>query len=149
VDRHELAHAVVHQLQPPDTDAPTLLIEGWAEAHSGMTSTKRAQLAKRSRALWRERTGAGPMDSYLRDLTGPAWYHRIDSPVYHVGGAFAEFLVREHGAERFLQFYFACRPGRFGEECREQLGVELHDLEAAFWAEVDRLAGDVLPAKSE
>jgi hypothetical protein len=28
VDRHELAHGVVHQLQPPVADAPTLLIEG-------------------------------------------------------------------------------------------------------------------------
>src|SRR5262249_37083893 len=35
VDHHELAHGVMHQLQPPDADPPTLLIEGWAEAHAG------------------------------------------------------------------------------------------------------------------
>src|SRR5262249_5114764 len=57
VDRHELAHGVVQQVQPPGTDAPMLLVEGWAEAHSGMTSQKRAELAWRSRDLWRERTG--------------------------------------------------------------------------------------------
>jgi hypothetical protein len=51
VDRHELAHGVLHQLQPPDADPPTLLIEGWAEAHSGMTCLKRAELARHSRSL--------------------------------------------------------------------------------------------------
>src|SRR5262249_41173819 len=116
-DRHELAHGVVHQLQPPDADPPILLIEGWAEAHAAMTSRKRAELALHSRALWRERTGAGPTASYLRELTGVAWYHRIDGPMYNVGGAFAEFLLRKYGAERFLRLYFACRPGRFEAEC--------------------------------
>jgi hypothetical protein len=149
VDRHELAHAVVHQVQPPDADPPTLLIEGWAEAHSGMTSQKRAELAKHSRGLWRERTVAGPADSYLRELTGPGWYHCIDGPVYHVGGAFAEFVIREYGAQRFLRFYFECRPGRFEGECRAQLGVELEVLEPAFWAEVDRLADDASPSGNE
>src|SRR5205085_8528801 len=97
VDRHELAHGVIHQLQPPDADAPTLLIEGWAEAYSGTTFRKRAEWAKQSRELWRERTGAGPDQSYLADLTGPAWYHRIDGPVYNVGGALAEFVIRRYG----------------------------------------------------
>src|SRR5439155_9728069 len=85
-DRHELAHAVIHQLQPAGADAPTLLIEGWAEAHAGMTSQKRAEWAKQSRVLWFERTGAGLSHSYLRELTGPSWYHRIDGPVYSGGG---------------------------------------------------------------
>jgi hypothetical protein len=71
-DRHELAHTVIHQLQPADADAPTLLIEGWAEAQAAMTPQKQAQWAKQSRGLWRERTGAGETESYLRDLTGPA-----------------------------------------------------------------------------
>jgi hypothetical protein len=88
VDRHEHAHGVIHQLQPADTDAPTLLMEGWAEANSGMASEKRAELAKESLDLWRERTGAGPTQSYLRELTDPEWYHRIGGPVYSVGGAF-------------------------------------------------------------
>jgi hypothetical protein len=149
VDRHELAHGVVHQLQPRDTDAPTLLIEGWAEAHSGMTSRKRAEFARHSRDLWRERTGAGPAESYLRELTGAGWYHRIDGPVYSVGGAFADFVLRKYGTERFLGLYFSCRPGRFAEACREQLGVEPDALEAEFWSEVERLAGDPAPDKPE
>jgi hypothetical protein len=144
-DRHELAHAVILQLQPADTDAPTLLIEGWAEAHAGMTSHKRAEGAKQSRALWWERTGAGPTRSYLRELTGPSWYHRIDGPVYSVGGALAEFVARKYGTERFLRWYFASRPGRFEAGCTEQLGVEFDTLESEFWAEVERLTGPGLP----
>jgi hypothetical protein len=144
-DRHELAHAVVHQLQPADADAPTLLIEGWAEAHAGRTSQRRAEWTRLSRVLWRERTGAGPTQSYLRELTGPAWYHRIDGPVYSVGGALAEFLVRKYGTEPFLRLYFACRPGTFEAACRTELGVELDALESEFWADVEGLAGNPNP----
>jgi hypothetical protein len=140
IDRHELAHGVMHQMQPADADAPTLLIEGWAEAHSGMTSQKRAELAKESPDLWCDRTGAGPTQSYLRELTGPAWYHRIAGPVYSVGGAFADFVLQKYGTERFLRPYFASRPGQFEKECRAQLGVEFNEMESTFWAEVERLA---------
>jgi hypothetical protein len=140
VDRHELAHGVVHQLQLPDADPPTLLIEGWAEAHSGVMSQKRAEWAVESHALWRERTGAGKTTSYLRELTGATWYHRVDGPVYNVGGAFAQFVLQKYGTERFLRWYFACRPGRVEEECLAHLGVEFESLEAAFWAEAERLA---------
>jgi hypothetical protein len=140
-DRHELAHAVIHQLQPADSDAPTLLIEGWAEAHNGMTSQTRAKDARQSRILWRERSGAGPAQSYIRELTGPSWYHRNDGPVYSVGGAFAEFVLRKYGTERFLPLYFVCRPGHFEEECEAHLGVGLDKLESEFWEEIDRLAG--------
>jgi len=37
VDRHELAHAVLHQRLAPDSDPPTLLSEGWAESQAGTT----------------------------------------------------------------------------------------------------------------
>lgn len=141
VDRHELAHGVVHQLQPPDADPPTLLIEGWAEAHSGVAPRKRAEWAIQSRALWAERTGAGGTASYLRELTGAEWYHRVDGPVYNVGGAFAQFVLQQYGAERFLHWYFACRPGRVEAESLTHLGVEFDTLESAFWAEAERLAG--------
>jgi hypothetical protein len=145
-DRHELAHAVIHQQQPAGTDAPTLLVEGWAEAHNGMTPHKRAEFARHSRELWRERTDAGPGDSYLRELTGPGWYYRIDGPVYNVGGALADFLLRKYGTEKFLRLYYACRPDRFEEACALVLGAELDGLEAEFWAEVERLAGGPNPA---
>jgi hypothetical protein len=141
VDRHELAHGVVHQLQPPGADPPTLLIEGWAEAHSGVAPRRRAEWAIQSRGLWRERTRAVGTASYLRELTGSGWYHRVDGPVYNVGGAFAQFVLQQYGAERFLRWYFACRPGRVEAECLTHLGVEFDALESAFWAESERLAG--------
>jgi hypothetical protein len=140
VDRHELAHAVLHQHQPPDADPPALLVEGWAEAQSGTTDRRRAAWARESRDLWRGRTGAGPEASYLRELTGPVRYHRPDGPAYIVGGAFAGFLLRRYGPGPFLRLYFACRPGRFEAECRAQLGAEFEALESEFWADVERSA---------
>ena len=54
----------------------------------------------------------------------------------------AGFVVGKYGAERFLRWYFACRPGRFEAECQAHLGVSLDALEAKFWEEVDRLAAN-------
>jgi hypothetical protein len=129
-DRHELAHAVIHQFQPHDADPPTLLVEGWANVFPDTSSRGRAAAAVGAREQWRARGGTG---SYLRELTGPAWYHRIDSPVYHVGGAFADYLIRRFGMEAFLSLYGACRPATFGADCEEHLGVGLEALEAGFW----------------
>jgi hypothetical protein len=145
VDRHELAHGVVHQLQPPDADPPTLLIEGWAEAHAGMTAQRRAELALHSRRLWRERGGGRAASSYLRELTSPSWYHRVDAAVYDVGGALAEFVLLKYGVDRFLRWYFACRPAQVEEACLAQLGVRFDALESAFWNEAERLVAGARP----
>src|SRR4051794_35553506 len=60
VDRHELAHAVLHQRYQTNTDPPTLLVEGWAESQSGLKPEKLAAFALQSRKLWMERTAAKP-----------------------------------------------------------------------------------------
>jgi hypothetical protein len=57
--------------------------------------------------------------------------------------------LKKYGTERFLRLYFACRPGRFAAACAEELGVELDALGPAFWAEVERSAGEAVPAKGE
>jgi hypothetical protein len=147
VDRHELAHGVIHQLQPTDADPPTLLIEGWAETHSGLVVQKQAEFALQSRKLWRERAEVGQGSSYLRELTGEAWYRRVDGAVYSVGAPFAGYILKKYGTERFLRLYFACRPGQFAEVCRAELGIDLDALESEFWAEVERLAGDISPSQ--
>jgi hypothetical protein len=134
---------VIRQFQPVDTDAPLLLVEGWAEMHAGTSPAKRAEWAWHSRELWLERNVTMPGQSYLRDLTSSAWYHRIDGPVYNVGGALAEYMVARYGIERFLALYFGCRPGRFEAECEQRLGVDLDTLESGFWDDVRRLAGAV------
>jgi hypothetical protein len=143
VDRHELAHAVLHQMYPADTDPPMLLVEGWADAQAGPTADRMARWAWESRERWLARTREAPRSSYLRELTSSGWYHRIASPVYDVGGAFADFLLREFGVERFLALYFACQPGTFEQEVQAKLGVDLDTLEAQFWKGVEtRVRGE-------
>jgi hypothetical protein len=142
VDRHELAHGVIYQLQPPDADPPTLLIEGWAETQSGLLPQKQAEFALKSRRLWREHAGVGPATSYLRELTGTAWYRRVDGAVYSVGAPLARYILKKYGSDRFLRLYFACRPGQFADACEAELGIGLDNLESEFWAEVERWAGE-------
>ena len=66
-----------------------------------------------------------------------------------MGAPFAAHVLKKYGTGPFLRLYFACRPGRFAEECLAQLGAGLDVLEPGFWAEVERLAADVMPARSE
>jgi hypothetical protein len=138
LDRHELAHAVLHQRYQPDTDPPTLLVEGWAESQSGLKREKLAFFALHSRKLRMERTGG----SYLRELVTPSWYHRVDGPAYSVGGALADYLICTYGVEKFLQLYFACKPVSFEADCCRVCGMDFDTLENAFWREAERLVAD-------
>lgn len=168
VDRHELAHAVMFQAMSPATDPPMLLAEGWAESQSRgpvelaeralMDRRTVANLARKTDAevaeivagwadpegytmLARRAREAGPRGLPLvRELLGPEWYHRDRGSVYHIGGAFADHLVRRYGADQFLGFYLAARPGRMDEASRALSGRSLDDLEADFWRECERLA---------
>lgn len=147
VDRHELAHAILHQHQPPTSAPPMVLVEGWAEFQSGTSSARRAQWAKDSRQVWRERTGAAATDSYLRDFIGPDGYYRLNGGVYSVGGALVDYLVRHYGMERFLALYFDCGFGHFDEDCQQYLGNNLHAIEAAFWQDVDEQIAKETPPR--
>ena len=84
----------------------------------------------------------GPAVCYLRELTDPFWYHRHSGPVYSVGGAFVNLLVRRQGGKRFIEFYFGCRPGTFEADCQRIYGLDLETLEKQFWEETERLAVD-------
>ena len=139
VDRHEFAHAVLHQRHRPGTNPPTLLVEGWADSQSGLKREKLAYFALHSRQLWRERTASNPRASYLRDLVGPSWYHHIDGPVYSVGGALSDYLIRTYGVERFLRLYFTCTPEGFEADCCGIYGVEFDALENGFWMDAEKL----------
>jgi hypothetical protein len=100
LDRHELAHALVYQHHEPDTEPPTLLSEGWAVAQE----RGYAQLAQ---VVLDMRRPHGPVGIHkkwtgcegncLGELTGPDWYHQDSGPVYSIGGAFADFLIKKHG----------------------------------------------------
>lgn len=80
----------------------------------------------------------GPAVCYLRELTDSFWYNRHNGPVYSIGGAFVEFLVRSFGAERFIEFYFATRPGTLESDCQRVYGSDLENLEKAFWADAEQ-----------
>lgn len=82
----------------------------------------------------------GNVPSWLDELTSDVWYHHDAGPVYPVGGAFTEYLLRTYGAGRFVQLYFACRPGTFALECQRILGSDLPTLETQFWQDVERIA---------
>src|SRR5262249_42923128 len=83
--------------------------------------------------------------SYLRELTNPSWNYHDRGAVYEVGGAFVSFLVRKYGAERFVEFYVACRAGTFEADCRRVLGADLDALEKEFWEDAERLLGSQFP----
>jgi hypothetical protein len=83
----------------------------------------------------------GELTSFLRELTDSFWYHHDNGPIYPVGGAFVDFLLREYGTRRFVDLYFACRPETFEAECQRVYGADLDTLEKRFWADAERLAG--------
>jgi hypothetical protein len=125
LDRHELAHAVLDAVSAADADPPSFLHEGWAESQGG---APRKELA--AKALARR---AEEPEVRIESLIEPALYHRLDGPVPALGGAFVEFLIREHGAAKFLQLYDECDEGRFKDTFHEIYDVELEAMEAAFW----------------
>jgi hypothetical protein len=143
VDRHELAHAVLRQQYRPDSDPPFLLVEGWADSQAGPSRSTLAAGALESRQRWLARRGLreDTSESYLRELLGPSWYHRIGAPVYDVGSAFVDFLLHRYGVERFLKLYFACRPESCEAAFRLELGEDLEVVERRFWEEARELAG--------
>src|SRR5262249_8780621 len=106
LDRHELAHAALDEYGAYDADPPYVLHEGWAESQSGVGSAVLARRALEQRA-------ADPSVG-LRDMVGAGWYHHDDGPVYSLGGAFVDFLIRGHGVGKFLRLYNGSREGRFG-----------------------------------
>jgi hypothetical protein len=132
LDRHELAHAAIDLYRARDADPAYVLHEGWAEAQSGVGSAVLARRALGQRA-------ATP-SVRVRDMVGPDWYHRDDGPVYPLGGAFVDFLIRRYGVGRFLRLYNEGRPGSFDAACRDVFGRGLDDLEAAFWDDARRQA---------
>jgi len=130
LDRHELAHAALDQYRTTDADPAYFLHEGWAEARSGVGTDILARRALEQRA-------ANPSLG-VRDMVGPDWYHRDLGPVYPLGGAFVDFLIRKHGVGRFVRLYNGGRPGSFDAECRGIFGSDLAAMEEAFWEDAWR-----------
>lgn len=131
LDRHEVAHCAIHMLCPPSCDPPTLLVEGWAEAHSGHDAV---WLADRTWEYCQE--GDVPP---ISELVSPAWSGRRDHLVYVQGGPLVNYLLQTYGRDKFFELYTACSRSTFAEDCRRILGVDISAIEAGYWAEVERL----------
>jgi hypothetical protein len=144
VDRHELAHAVLSQHESPDADPPTLLSEGWAVSQEWVDDrpflAQMALAARDGKPVNQSLQEWSGSRSCLRDLTEAKWYHHASGPVYPVGGGFVDFLIRQFGAEKFLELYFTCRAGRFEEDCQRVLGRNLDALEQQLWEDMENCA---------
>jgi len=138
LDRHELAHAALDEYRPHDADPPYFLREGWAESQSGVGPVV---LARRALVQRSSDPSLG-----IREMASPGWYHRDAGPVYPLGGAFVDFLIRRDGVGKFLRLYNGCRPETFGATCREVFGADIEALEAEFWEDVRRQAEGTMVA---
>lgn len=127
-DRHELAHAALDWFREPGCNPPYILHEGWAMAQCGDGRTELAEAAAKSH---RENPMIG-----IRELFGPEWYYRDAGPVYSVGGAFVDFLIRSQGAERFRRFYVESQPHTVEAKCVEIFNSDIDELEGDFWQDV-------------
>jgi hypothetical protein len=132
LDRHEVAHCVLSSFMPADVEPPSVLSEGWAQANQGDDESALAANALESheRGQWIP----------LRDLTGPDWYSRHLWPAYLQGAPLVNYILREHGPEKFLELYRTCRPTSFAEDCKRVLGQTVDELEAGYLATVIRTA---------
>ena len=130
VDRHEVAHVVLSQFGGMDVEPPAVLIEGWADANSGMD---RSALILRA---WSERKAGRTYP--LRELLGPEWYGRHEWPTYVQGAVLVDYILRKFGPERFLSLYTGCCPATFDDDCERILGVTVDELDEDCWAEVER-----------
>jgi hypothetical protein len=125
LDRHELAHAALDQFRTPGADPPYVLHEGWAQARCGEATVQLSREALEQRS-------ASP-EIGLHELLGSSWYYRDLGPVYSIGGAFVDFLIRKHGSKRFLRFYNESRPESVEAVIRDVFNRDIDALETEFW----------------
>jgi hypothetical protein len=179
LDRHELAHAVMGQRENSSLDPPTLLEEGWAVAQAASRFELTTQALSFREFI--ERWGAVPKSkrdahlknvvdpegferlfrafqtadtfSYVEALTDEYWYHRDKGPVYVLGGAVVDYLIRKHGASAYLEFHLGCTPETVRTQCRRIFGVSVQEMEEGFWREMSaagparKQPSPALPAK--
>jgi hypothetical protein len=133
LDRHEVAHVVLSQFCTLDVQPPALLVEGWAEANSGIAPNA---LLLRAWSEWE----MGRTYS-LRELLGPEWYGRHEGAVYVQGALLVNYILRAFGPDRFVSLYTTCRQATFDEDCRRILGVTVDQLDRDYWADIEKAIG--------
>lgn len=114
LDRHEVAHAVIHLMSEPTTHPPTLLVEGWAEYQS-----------LEPEALHREMQRAleeGNLVTDIDELVSNSMYGRSILPMYVVGGTFVQYLIETFGGEKFFALYRDTSQERFKFDFERHMG---------------------------
>ena len=132
LDRHEVAHCVITRKITGQSDPPTILVEGWAQANQGTTADVLAVTAWDDHEKGRSLT--------LRQLVAPDWYWYSGPAAYNQGASLVNYLLRVYGPERFLKLYTTCQQATFEADCRATLGIGLDELDAAFWADTEQIA---------
>ncbi len=138
-DRHEVAHCVLTGTETAWSDPPRVLIEGWARANQGTLAEDLADTA------WNDRERG--LSLTLRQLVAPDWYWYSGPEAYNQGAPLVNYLLRVYGPERFLKLYTTCQQATFESDLRASLGVGLDELDAAYWADIERLVGTGPPAR--
>lgn len=134
-DRHEAAHAFMAGLVPPDSDAPTVLGEGWAQAVAFGWLARRPDPGVLANDLLRLRQESGCPP--LADFFGRAWYHKDRGLIYEIGPHLVRHLIDRYGPEKFVRLYSTIRPGRADAAFRDIYGTSLASIERAIFAEAD------------
>lgn len=135
VDRHEAAHAAIAQFLPPDADVPTVLSEGWAQAHQNGWLGPRPVREADIWADYRSISETGDPTPRLAELFGPAWYHQDSGAVYPLGAHLVRYLISRYGAPKFLTLYKSIRPGQVEATFQRLYGMTPAEIEAAMETE--------------
>ena len=106
-------------------------MEGWAQANQGTPAEELADTAWNDREEGRSLT--------LRQLVAPDWYWYSGPAAYNQGAPLVNYLLRVYGPERFLKLYTTCQQATFESDLRASLGVGLDELDAAYWADIERI----------
>lgn len=110
LDRHEVAHAYLRGLLPAESDPPTILNEGWAEAAASGWLQAGGGVDHRDIQAEFRALSANPDSPALAELLGPSWYHHDHGPVYSFGPHLVRYLVLRDGFETFRRLCARIRP---------------------------------------
>jgi hypothetical protein len=138
-DRHEVAHCVITRNCTGRSDPPRVLMEGWAQANKGTSAEELAD------TVWDDREKG--LSLTLRQLVAPEWYWYSGPAAYNQGAPLVNYLLRVYGPERFLKLYTTCQQATFESDLQACLGVGLDELDAAYWADIERLVRTGPPAR--
>jgi hypothetical protein len=83
----------------------------------------------------------------LRELVAPDWYRYSGPATYNQGAPLVNYLLRVYGPERFLKLYTTCQQATFESDLGASLGVGLDELDAAYWADIERIVRTGPPAR--